>query len=101
MDLSEGGEFTFSDGRTIVIPSDENRIHGALWQNGALIEVFFYPEPVEGLDPSDRMRLAITDANGAYQAWNCNSEDALEVIEGLSKGLKRCGELGVPYNAVD
>lgn len=98
MYTNEGGTVEI-EGVELQIEADENRIHGALWQNGAMIEVMFYPEPVEGLDPSDRMKIRITDANHQVQSWNLNIEDALEIIEGLTRGIKMSMENGVPYNS--
>lgn len=101
MDLQEGGTFEV-DGKTFVIEPDENRIHGALWRNGARIEVFYYPPEVEMSEhASDRMKIRITDCNGSVKGWHLNVEDALEMIEGLSKGMKMCLEDGIPYNAAD
>ncbi len=98
MYTTDGGTVEI-EGVELQIEADDNRIHGALWQNGAMIEVMFYEEPVEGLDPSDRMKVRITDANHQVQSWHLNIEDALELIEGLTRGIKMSMENGVPYNS--
>lgn len=98
MDLQEGGTVTLNNGKELVIEPHEGRVHGSLWQNGAMIEVFYHKEIPDDFDPSDRMEIKITDCNGFVKGWHLNMEDALELIEGLSKAMKLCGENRVPYN---
>ncbi|CAN5134019.1 hypothetical protein BH09PAT1_BH09PAT1_2760 [soil metagenome] len=100
MYTTEGGTVEI-EGVELLIEPDENRIHGALWKNGAMIEVMFYGEPVVGLDDSDRIRVRITDANKQITSLRLNVDDALEMVEGLSKGIKLCLENGVPYTSVN
>ena len=101
MELQDGGIITLEDGRELHIQPHAGRVHGAIWQNGAMIEVFYYDEPSDDFHPSDRMEISITDATGLKRNWRLNMEDAFELIEGLSKALKKCGENRVPYNVED
>jgi hypothetical protein len=45
------------------------------------------------------MKVRITDANHQVQSWHLNIEDALELIEGLTRGIKMSMENGIPYNS--
>lgn len=96
--LDEGGTIEL-EGGVFDIPADNTRVHGTLWQNGAMIEVCYYPPEIE-LDthPSDRMELKITDKNLRQTSCHLNVEDALEIISGLTKGIIKCLEDKVPYN---
>lgn len=101
MDLKEGGVVTIDDKELYIEPC-EYRIYGTLWKNGSMIEVLYYPPnsiDEEDFHPSDRMHLFITDCNGSKRGWRLNVEDALEIIEGLAKGIKLCLQDRVPVDA--
>lgn len=100
MDLQSGGTIVLG-GNTIEVEPCKERIHGALWGNGALIEVLFHAEPLEGEDVSDRIQLLITPAGGKRRGWLMNVEDALEVVEGLHTGIKLAVENNVPLKPVE
>lgn len=67
--------------------------------NGARIEVLYYPpphKPYDDADPSDQMQLIITDGDGTTRGWLFNVEDALTLIEGVSKAAYMAVFDGVP-----
>jgi len=96
VDLKAGGEVA---GRTI--PAHSERIYLEAWQNGAMVEVLFYEEPPDPAEPSDRIHLVVTPADGESQGWLMNVEDAIGVIRGLSVAVQAAIEAEVPIKPGD
>jgi hypothetical protein len=96
IDLKLGGTIELQPGRVIEIPPHSQRVFGELWGNGAFIEVLFYDEPQPDQDPSDRIHLLITQADGKRRGWLMNVEDANSIIGGLSVGIRCALEKRVP-----
>ena len=68
----------------------------SLWGNGATIQVVYYPEGLDGEALSDRLQLVVTPAGGQPRGWLMNVTDATDIIYGLSKGINRALEDGIP-----
>lgn len=90
MELKKGG--TYGD---IIVEPNQERVHLEVWPN-QVIEVIVYSDPQPNEDPSDRIHLIITDADGHRAGWLMNIDDASAVVDGLSAGIRRAVELGVP-----
>lgn len=59
-------------------------------------DFWYHPEPLPGEDPSDRIRMIITSADGGVTEALGNVEDALLIIRGLSICATEAVVAGVP-----
>lgn len=96
IDIREGITVVWhSDGRTIEIPPHSQRVYLEIWGNG-FIDVLFYAEPQLDEDPSDRIHLMIHGFGGERRGFIMNVQDAICMVHGLSTGIQRAIEEGVP-----
>lgn len=98
-DVQQAITVKLDDGREITLEAHSQRVFGCIWANGAVAEVLFYDEPQPGHDVSDRIHLLITPAGGERRGWLMNIEEAVEVISGLTIGMRKAIETGVPMVA--
>lgn len=73
------------EGSAVTIPPEPDRIYSSEWNN-QVIEVIVYSKPLQGFDPSDRIRLRIHTQN--TREVTMNIEDAISIIHGLSKAVE-------------
>lgn len=57
--------------------------------NGAWMSVQVFNEPVEGADPSDRIKLIFRSEGKNPRGYLMNAIEALQVINGLSAAIER------------
>lgn len=83
-----GGWIEYDNGERLEIAPDEAREVLEVWGNGAVFELFYYPDPLPGEDASDCMRVVIRAAGGKPRGWLLNIEDANSLIHALSTGIR-------------
>lgn len=76
--------------------SDPEQVRVYVWRNGATIETVLYPEPLPGEDPADRIHLLVTDQEGNRAGWLMCPEDAMAMIDCLTRAVGRTMEEGFP-----
>lgn len=97
VDLKNGGTVDFGDGTVVEIPPNQHREHLSVFGR-TVYEFLFYPKPLDGEDPSDRIHVIITDLEGNRRGWLMNVEDAIVFIRGLSVCMQKAIEAGdVPF----
>lgn len=99
-DIREGIIVDFGDGLTLEIPPHSQRIYLELWGNG-FIDVLFYDEPQPDADPSDRIHLLVHGFGGERRGFIMNVQDAICMVHGLSTGIQRAIEAGVPMRPAE
>ncbi len=83
------------------LPDSPFCVHTERWRNGACIESLYYPDPLAGEDPSDRIQLLVTSAKGEPRGWLMNAQDAIAMIRTLSAALARALEPKPPLNMAE
>jgi hypothetical protein len=91
IDLKSGG----TTERGVCVEPHSQREHIAVLGN-SVYEFLFYEEQQPGQDPSDRIQIIITTADGSKQGWLMNVEDSMIFIRGLSVCVQKAIRAGVP-----
>jgi hypothetical protein len=94
-DIRDGIAVDYGDGQKIEIPPHSERIYLEIWRNGCM-EVLFYSEPQPDVDVSDRIHLLIHGFGTGKRGLLMNVQDAIAMVHGLSTGIQRAIEAGVP-----
>jgi hypothetical protein len=91
IDLKLGGATDWG----VCVEPHSQREHLAVL-GSAVYEFFFYEEEQPDEDPSDRIHVIITTADGHKTGWLMNVQDAMIFIRGLSVCVQKAIEAGVP-----
>lgn len=80
----------------LTVPYVPERVYLAAWPNGVQHDVWFLEEPLAGHAESDRIYLRLVDKKGLEHNFLMNIEDANSLIIGLSLGIRKSLDAGVP-----
>ena len=89
IDIALGGTFVFEDGRSVDVAAHSQRVFLSIWPNGAVIEVLYFDEPLEGEYEGDRIQLMVTPEGQEMSGWLMSKEDAEAVVAGLTIALDK------------
>jgi len=89
IDIALGGIVVFEDGRTVDVVAHSQRVFLSIWPNGAVIEVLYFDEPLEGEYEGDRIQLMVTPEGQGMGGWLMSKEDTEAVIAGLTIALDK------------